>query len=129
MSPFGQQLAKEARYDVIVASVGLALFLGCGLILPRSWFWYWFTPMAAFWFRYLWVRCRRDEVLERLDAETTPPAPGCYPLEGGGVVITDGVDHLVIGQSRPEAPHLPASPEPQRLGQPAQLLLGRPIAK
>lgn len=121
MSIFQKQLAKEARYDMIVATVGLALFFGCGLILPKSWFWYYFTPMVLFWFRYLWVRCRRDEVLERLDAEATPPAPGCYPVEGGGVFITDETHQLVIGRAQAEAPAPLPLPEP-----PQRRLLQRP---
>lgn len=119
MSPFQKQLAKEARYDTIVATVGLALFFVCGLILPRNWFWYWFAPMALFWFRYLWVRCRRDDILERLDAEATPPTPGCYPIEGGGICIADETHQIVIG--RAPAPALSALPEP-----PQRRLLQRP---
>lgn len=114
MSPFQKQLAKEARYDTIVAAVGLALFFVCGLILPRSSFWYWFTPMALFWFRYLWVRCRRDEILERLDAEATPPAPGCYPVKGGGICLTDETHQLVIGRPQVEAPAPVPLPGPPR---------------
>jgi hypothetical protein len=97
MSPFEQQLAKEARYDVIVASAGIALFFLFGLVLPKSFFWYWFTPLALFWFRYLLVRCRRDDELLRADlaASGRSSAPGCYRSEAG-ICITDGPHHVLV---------------------------------
>lgn len=114
MSPFQKQLAKEARYDVIVATVGLALFFVLGLALPRSIFWVWFTPMAAFWFRYLWIRCRRDEQLEALleadlAASGRSSAAGCYRSEAG-ICITDGTHHILVARqnSKPllQLPHI-----------------------
>lgn len=104
MSP-AEQLAKEARYDVIVASVGLSLFLVFGLILPKDWFWYWFAPMAAFWFRYLFVRCARDEALLRADiaAGGGSGAPGCYRSEAG-ICITDGTHHVLVARNDAKAP-------------------------
>lgn len=105
MSPFQKQLAKEARYDMIVAGVGLVLFFVFGLALPRSWFWFWFAPMFAFWFRYLLVRCRRDEELLRADlaARGWRNAPGCYRCEGG-ICITDGTQHVLVAAEDAQPP-------------------------
>lgn len=111
MSPFQAQLAREARWDVIVASVGLFLFFLCGAILPRWTFWYWFSPMAAFWFRYLFVRCRRDEELLRADLAASgggSPA-GAYCSEAG-ICISDGTHQILITREQPQAalqlPHI-----------------------
>ncbi len=107
MSP-SQQLAKEARYDVKVAIVLAVIFAVCGLLLPRSIFWFWFAPMAVFWFRYLWVRCRRDEQLEALlEADVAAsgrgsPA-GCYRSEAG-ICISDGTHQVLIARQNPQAP-------------------------
>ena len=97
MSPIQAQLAREARWDAKVACAGLFLFFVFGLVLPGWTFWVWFTPMAAFWFRYLWVRCRRDEELLRADvaAGGGVGAPGCYRSELG-ICITDGREHVLV---------------------------------
>jgi len=97
MSPIQNQLAKEARYDVIVALTGLVLFFLCMLALPRSWFWFYFVPMVAFWIRYLIVRDRRDEALLRaeLAASGRTSAAGCYRSEAG-ICITDGTQHVLV---------------------------------
>jgi hypothetical protein len=122
MTP-SQQLAKEAGYDTKVAIVLAVIFVVCGLLLPRSWFWFWFAPMAAFWFRYLWVRCRRDEQLEAL-LETEVAASGgsgsprCYRTERG-ICITDGTHHVLIaGHDADPAiklPHIVRRQEPGHL--------------
>lgn len=100
MSPFQNQLAKEARYDVRVALIGLALFFGCMLTLPRSFFWFYFVPMAAFWIRYILVRERRDEALLRaeLAASGGRSAAGCYASEAG-ICITDGTHHILVARN------------------------------
>lgn len=103
MSPFEKQLDREAGWDVRVSAIGLALFFAFGLILPKSWFWFWFAPMAAFWFRYLWVRCRRDEALLRADlaASGRACAPGAYRSEAG-ICITDGTHHVLVARDQPQ---------------------------
>lgn len=97
MSPFKHQLAKEARYDVRVALVWLALFFGCLLVLPRGAFWFYFLPMFAFWLRYLIVRDERDEALLRADGllDTGNGASRCYRTEGG-ICISDGTHHYRV---------------------------------
>lgn len=99
MTPAQNQLAREARYDIVVAVTGIALFFGCMLVLPRSWFWFYFVPMAAFWVRYLIVRNRRDEAL--LEAEFLASggrsAPGCYAGKAG-ICITDGTHHVLVAR-------------------------------
>jgi hypothetical protein len=104
MSP-SQQLAKEARYDMIVAGVGIVVFFGCLLLLPRSAFWFYFLPLAAFWLRYLFVRDARDEALLRAEilADRGSGAPRCYRTEGG-ICITDGTHHLLIARQQTDAP-------------------------
>ena len=99
------QLKIEANIDVIVGLVWLALFFGFMLILPRSAFWYYFVPLAAFWFRYLWVRCDRDDALLRADslADSRSGAPRCYRTEGG-ICITDGTHHILIAGHDPDTP-------------------------
>lgn len=105
MSPFQEQLAKEARYDVIVAAVGLVLFFGCLLILPRSAFWFYFLPMAAFWIRYIVVRDRRDEALLRADvaADGGRSAAGAYRSEAG-ICISDGTHQVLVARQNVQAP-------------------------
>jgi hypothetical protein len=105
MTPARNQLAKEARYDVKVAVVGLALFFGCLSILPRSAFWFYFVPLAAFWFRYLWVRNRRDDALLRADlaADGGLGAAGCYRSEAG-ICITDGTHHVLVARDDAKPP-------------------------
>ena len=95
------QLAKEARYDVIVAGVGLVLFFGCMIALPRSWFWFYFVPMAAFWIRYIFVRDARDEALLRADlaASGGSGAPGCYRSQAG-ICISDGTHQVLIARQK-----------------------------
>jgi len=111
MTPVQNQLAKEARYDVIVALTGLALFFLCMLALPRSFFWFYFVPMVAFWIRYLIVRDRRDEALLRaeLAASGRSSTPGCYRSEAG-ICITDGTQHVLVLRDNPQAtlqlPHI-----------------------
>jgi hypothetical protein len=105
MSPIQEQLAREARYDVRVAAIGLVIFFSCMLTLPRSAFWFYFVPLAAFWFRYLWVRDRRDEALLRADGATGSgsSAAGCYRSEAG-ICISDGTHHVLIPRDQPDAP-------------------------
>lgn len=98
MTP-SDQLAKEARYDVRVAVTGIAVLAVLMLVLPKGWFWFYFTPMAAFWFRYLWVRNKRDEKLLQAEllASGGRGAPGCYRSEAG-ICLTDGTHHLLIAR-------------------------------
>lgn len=105
MTRFQRQLAREAGWDVRVAAVWLAIFFGCMIALPRDWFWFYFVPLAAFWFRYLWVRCNRDEQLLRADiaASGGSGTPGCYACEGG-ICITDGTQHVLIARQDAQAP-------------------------
>lgn len=109
-----QQLAKEARYDVRVALIGIALFFACGVILPKAVFWYWFAPMALFWFRYLWVRNKRDEALLRAELATSGglSAAGCYASEAG-ICISDGTHHVLVARQNPQSalqlPHIVGS--------------------
>lgn len=100
-----QQLAKEARYDVIVATVGLVLFFGCMLILPRSAFWFYTVPLVAFWIRYIFVRDRRDEALlaAELAASGGAGAAGCYRSEAG-ICITDGTHHVLVARQDAQPP-------------------------
>jgi hypothetical protein len=105
MNVFQRQLEREEGWDVRVAAIGLALFFLFGLIFPRSWFWFWFAPMAAFWFRYLWVRCRRDEALLgaiAADIESSGGAAGCYRSEAG-ICITDGTEHVLVLRDQRDA--------------------------
>lgn len=97
MSPFQRQLAKEANYDVITGAVWLALFFACMLVLPRSWFWFYFLPMIAFWLRYVFVRDLRDEALLRADSllDAGNGAPRCYRTERG-ICISDGTHHYGV---------------------------------
>jgi hypothetical protein len=97
MSPFKHQLAKEARYDVRVALVWLALFFGCMAVLPRGSFWCYFLPMIAFWLRYLFVRDTRDEALLRADSllDAGNGSPRCYRTERG-ICISDGTHHYRV---------------------------------
>jgi hypothetical protein len=99
MSIFQKQLRREAGWDVRVAIVWGIIFFGCGLILPRWTFWWWFTPIAVFWFRYLWVRCRRSEELLRADglADLRSGTPRCYRSEAG-ICISDGTHHVLVGR-------------------------------
>lgn len=103
MSPFQAQLRKEAGYDVKVALVWLVLFFGCMIVLPRGAFWFYTVPMAAFWFRYLWVRNDRDEALRRADSLTDAgnSTPRCYCSEGG-ICISDGTHHVLIAGHDPD---------------------------
>lgn len=111
MSPFQKQLAKEARYDVTVAAVGLVLFFGCMTLLPRDWFWFYFLPMAAFWVRYIFVRDARDEALLRADfaASGRGSAAGCYRSQRG-ICIPDGAHHVLVLRNQGDAllqlPHI-----------------------
>lgn len=101
MTPARNQLAREARYDIVVSGVGIALFFGCLLLLPRSWFWFYFSPMAAFWIRYLIVRNRRDEALLQAEflAGGGSGAPGCYAGEAG-ICISDGTHHVLVARDQ-----------------------------
>lgn len=99
MTPIETQLQKEAGYDVRVALIGLALFFVFGLVLPKAVFWYWFAPMALFWFRYLWVRNKRDDALlaAELAAGGGAGAPGCYASQAG-ICISDGTHHVLVAR-------------------------------
>jgi hypothetical protein len=105
MSPFQKQLAREAGWDVRVGIVWAVIFIVCGLLLPRWTFWFWFTPIAAFWFRYLWVRCRRDEELLQADVLSSggSSAPGCYRSEAG-ICISDGTHQVLIARQDAKPP-------------------------
>jgi hypothetical protein len=105
MPTIQDQLEKEAGYDVRVAIVGLILFFGCMLILPRSAFWFYFVPLAAFWIRYILVRERRDEALLRADvaASGRSSTAGCYRSEAG-ICITDGTHHVLVARDNVQAP-------------------------
>jgi hypothetical protein len=114
MSPFQKQLDREAGWDTRVVIVLGALFLVFGLLLPRDWFVFWFVPWVSFWFRYLWVRLRRDEELEALlnadlAANGGSSAPGCYASEAG-ICISDGTHQVLIPRQKPQAllqlPHI-----------------------
>lgn len=97
------QLAKEARYDVRVAVIGLVLFFGCMLALPRSAFWFYFVPLAAFWIRYIFVRDRRDALLRAsLTASGRGSTTRCYRSEAG-ICITDGTHHVLVARDQPDA--------------------------
>ena len=104
MSSFQVQLKREAGWDIRVSAVGLTLFFVLCAILPRSWFWFWFLPMAAFWFRYLWVRNARDEDLLRADlaGNGRRSAAGCYRSEAG-ICISDGTHQILISRQKPQA--------------------------
>lgn len=105
MTPAQNQLAKEAGFDVRVGLIGLAVFFGCLLVLPRFCFWFYFLPLAAFWFRYLWVRNKRDDELLRADlaASGRLGAAGCYAGEAG-ICITDGTHHVLVARHDAKAP-------------------------
>lgn len=111
MTPAELQLDREAHYDVRVASVGIVVFFGCMLLLPRDWFWWYFTPLALFWFRYLIVRNRRDKALLQaaFAASGGAGAAGCYRCEGG-ICISDGTHHVLVARDQPQAllqlPHI-----------------------
>lgn len=107
MTPFWKQLEREGWWDVRVATCGLALFVACGLLLPRSWFWFYFLPMVAFCIRYVLVRCRRDEALlaAHIAAGGDVEAPGGLRAAGayrcdGGICITDGTHHVLVGRDQ-----------------------------
>jgi hypothetical protein len=104
LTPLHPQIEREARYDVYVAVIGLLLFFGCMLALPRSWFWFYFVPMAAFWVRYLFVRDSRDEALLSTDlaASGGSGAAGCYRSEAG-ICISDGTHQVLIAREQPQA--------------------------
>lgn len=97
MTRFETQLHREAGWDVRVGVIGLAILFGCMALLPRDLFWFYFLPIAALWFRYLWVRNRRDEDLLRADLATSgrSSAPGAYACERG-IRISDGTHHVVV---------------------------------
>ena len=105
MTRFARQLAIEAGYDVKVGLAGLVLFFGCMALLPRSWFWFYFLPLAAFWIRYLIVRNRRDEALLRADRAACRGlgAAGCYRSEAG-ICLTDGTHHVLVAREDVETP-------------------------
>ena len=104
MSLIRNQLAKEARYDVRVAAIGLLLFFALMLALPRSAFWFYFVPLVAFWIRYIVVRDRRDAALLRaeLAASGGSSAPGAYRSEAG-ICISDGTHQVLIARDQSEA--------------------------
>lgn len=109
MTPFWKQLEREGWWDVRVAAWGLALFVACGLFLPRDWFWFWFSPMVAFWIRYVLVRCRRDEALlvAHIAAGGDVESPGRIGTAGayrchGGICISDGTHHVLVGRDQPQ---------------------------
>lgn len=99
MTQFRKQLEREAGFDVRVAAIGLGIFFALMALTPRDWFWFYFVPLAGFWFRYLWVRNRRDEALLRADlaAGGGAGAAGAYACEGG-ICITDGTHHVLISR-------------------------------
>src|SRR5579872_2764662 len=103
MTRFERQLLKEAGWDVRVSIVGLVVFFGCMILLPSDWFWFYFAPLAGFWFRYLWVRNRRDEALLRADlaASGGGSTAGCYASEAG-ICISDGTHHVLIPRDQPQ---------------------------
>jgi hypothetical protein len=104
MSLFQAQLRREAGWDVRVAIAWLIVFFGCMLIFPRWAFWLYFVPLAAFWYRYLFVRDRRDEALLRADiAGSGGSSPAsCYAGEGG-ICISDGTHQVLISSQQPQA--------------------------
>lgn len=93
------QLEREATYDVRVAVIGLVMFFGCMALLPRAWFWFYFAPMALFWFRYLIVRNRRDAALLQADLaiDSGVCSAGAYACNGG-ICISDGTHHVLIAR-------------------------------
>lgn len=99
MTHFRKQLEREAGFDVRVAAIGLAVFFALLALAPLDWFWFYFLPLAGFWFRYLWVRNRRDERLLAADAVTDPRfgAPGAYACDGG-ICISDGTHHVLVSR-------------------------------
>lgn len=103
MSPFQKQLQREARWDTKVTIVWLAIFFGCMLVLPRSWFWFYFVPLAAFWYRYIFVRDRRDEALLSADvmADGGGSPAGAYCSEAG-ICISDGTHQVLIARQKPQ---------------------------
>lgn len=120
MSIFQKQLEREAGWDVRVAIVGGIIFFGCMILLPRSWFWFYFVPIAGFWYRYIFVRDRRDEaLLAALEGTEVGSgvglvgggqgAAGCYRSEAG-ICIFDGTHHVLVARDQPDAllqlPHI-----------------------
>jgi len=111
MSPFQIQLKREARWDVRVTIVWLAIFFGCMLIFPRWAFWIYVIPLLAFWLRYVVVRDRRDEALLQADimANGGGSPAGCYASEAG-ICISDGTHQVLIPRKQPNAllqlPHI-----------------------
>jgi hypothetical protein len=73
------------------------------LALPRSAFWFYCVPMAAFWIRYILVRDRRDEALLRAELAATggSSAAGCYRSEAG-ICISDGTHHVLVAREKPD---------------------------
>lgn len=104
MSPYRQQRLKEAGYDVRVGCACLALLFGFLAVLPRSTFWYWMVPLAAFWIRYNVVRQRRSEWLLRAEllADGGSGTSGCYRSEAG-ICITDGSEQFLVARQKPDA--------------------------
>lgn len=102
--PLHPQIEREARYDVIVGAVILVLFFGCMLALPRDWFWFYFVPLAGFWYRYVWVRDARDDDLLRAEiaAGRGGSPAGCYAGEGG-ICISDGTHQVLVARQKPQA--------------------------
>lgn len=105
MDKFRKQLEREAGFDVRVAAVGLVAFFALMALAPRDWFWFYFVPLAGFWFRYLWVRNRRDEALLRAEVAAGGGCgtAGAYACDGG-ICISDGTHHILIARQDAKSP-------------------------
>lgn len=114
MDRIDEQLAREGRYDVVVALASLALLFAGLIFLPTSAFWFYFVPIAAFWIRYNIVRKRRDEALltAKIAGDFGRSTAGCYRSEAG-ICITDGTHHVLIARDDAQAtlqlPHIVGS--------------------
>lgn len=110
MSPIQRQFDREQRYDTFVYGGLLVIFFGCMALLPRSFFWFYLVPLAAFYVRYTLVRSRRDDALllalQGSEVGTgvrdgMGSAAGCYRSEAG-ICISDGTHHILVARNQPD---------------------------
>ena len=63
MTPQRQRQIEDVC-DIVAAAGVLALLAVCLLLLPRSFLWFWLVPLGLFWWRWNYVRARRERLLD-----------------------------------------------------------------
>lgn len=103
MTPERQRYIEDIC-DIVVAMAGLVLLFAGLFLLPRSFLWFWLIPLGLFWWRWNYVRVKREELLDaQLFADRARRASGGNSGKSS-IGIPDRIEHGAVAGDHADAP-------------------------